>query len=118
MQGVSRILIVLLMLVALPLRGYAAELCPTRHGELPVSHASAHDQVAEHKHGSEAGNFGHADSASVCGQCTTCCVGASLAPDERALVAVAPTRATAIPFDGLAASGRVPDTLDRPPLPL
>jgi hypothetical protein len=121
MQGVAKILIVLLMLVALPLRGYAAiaaELCHEHHGGLPATDSPAYVQAADDSGDSHSGGLDHSGFASVCGHCASCCVGASLAPDESRQVAFAPAGASAIPFHGSSASGRVPDILDRPPLAL
>lgn len=120
MRGVTRVLIVLLLFAALPLRGYAAvatQLCHDQHGG-SAAHAAEHDPVAAYGHDSQSGDADHSVAASVCGHCASCCVGASLAPDESAQVVFAPAGTSAIPFQGFAASGRVPGTLDRPPLPL
>ena len=121
MRGLLRILIVLLLLGALPLRGYAAiaaGLCDAHHGGLATAHAATHDHAGGHDHAAETGNAESSDFAPVCSLCATCSVGASLAPEDVHAVAFAPPGASAIPFYGFAASGRVPDTLDRPPLPL
>lgn len=122
MRGVARILIVLLLLAALPLRGYAsvaAGMCDAHHGSVTTAHAAVHDHADGHGHDEGTGNKSESsDFASVCSLCATCSVGASLAPDAAHAVAFAPAGAGAIPFYGFAASGRVPDTLDRPPLPL
>lgn len=121
MRGIGKILIVLLVLAALPLRGYAAiaaGLCDAHHGGLAAAHAAAHDHTGDYGDDSHAGNAEPAGFASVCSLCDTCSVGGSLAPDAVHTVAFVPAGASAIPFCGFAASGRVPDTLDRPPLPL
>ena len=121
MRGVAKILIVLLMLAAVPLRGYAAiaaGLCDAHHGGPAATHAAAHAHAGDHGDDSQTGNTKPAGFASVCSLCATCSVGASLAPDESRQVAFAPAGASAIPFHGSSASGRVPDILDRPPLAL
>lgn len=121
MRSVAKILIVLLMLVALPLRGYAAiaaELCHEHHGGVPATHSPAHDHAADHGDDSQPGSLDHSGFTSVCGHCASCCVGASLAPDAASQIAFASAGASAIPFHGSSASGRVPETLDRPPLAL
>ena len=121
MRGVAKILIVLLMLVALPLRGYAAiaaELCHEHHGGLLATQSPAQGHAAGVSSESHPGSSDHSGFASVCGHCASCCVGASLAPDESAQPAFAPAGASAIPFHGSPASDRVPETLDRPPLAL
>jgi hypothetical protein len=117
MRNVSRALILLLMLVALPLRGnaaVAAELCAAHHGGAQVASAVEHDSAREH-----AGHDGdHPSTASVCSHCATCSVGASLAPDSARPVAVFHAATDRIPFFGARTSGHVPDHLDRPPLAL
>lgn len=121
MRGVAKILIVLLMLAAIPLRGYAAVaagLCDAHHGGFATAHASAHAHASDHDDDSHPGNTEPAGFDSVCSLCATCSVGASLAPDAAHVVTFAPAGASAIPFYGFAASGRVPETLDRPPLAL
>lgn len=121
MRDVAKILIVLLLLAALPLRGYAAiaaGLCDAHHGGSGTSHAAAHDHENDHGHEASTGKAESPEFASVCSLCATCSVGASLAPDAVHAVAFASAGASAIPFYGFAASGRVTDTLDRPPLPL
>ena len=122
MRDMARIVIVLLLLAALPLRGYAAiaaGLCDAHHGGLEVVQVPVHDQAAgDHSHDADAGEADSANFASVCSLCATCSVGASLAPHAAHAIALAPAGANAIPFYGFIASGRVPGTLDRPPLPL
>ena len=122
MRDVAKILLVLLLLAALPLRGYAAiaaGLCDAHHGGMAASNVTAHDHANGDGHDAHAGGKTEsADFASVCSLCATCSVGASLAPDAVHAFALAPAGASAIPFDGHAAPGRVPDTLDRPPLSL
>jgi hypothetical protein len=121
MRGVAKTLILLLMLAAVPLRGYAAiaaGLCDAHHGGLATAHATGHAHASGHDDHSQPGNTEPAGHASVCSLCASCSVGASLAPDVAYAVAFAPAGASAIPFYGFIASGRVPDTLDRPPLPL
>lgn len=122
MRGLARILIVLLLLVALPLRGYAAiaaGLCDAHHGGTGTAHAAAHDHADGHGHEADTGNKSESSEfASVCSLCASCSVGASLAPDAIHAVALEPAGASAIPFYGFIASGLAPDTLDRPPLSL
>lgn len=122
MRGIAKILIVLLLFGALPLRGYAAiaaGLCDAHHGGLAAAPAAGHDHAGDDS-GAEAapGTSEPADFASVCSLCATCSVGASLAPDAVHAVAFEPAGASAIPFYGFIASGLAPDTLDRPPLSL
>ena len=122
MRGASKILIVLLLFAVLPLRGYAAiaaGLCEMHHGGLATVHAAAHDHAASgHDHAVGTGDDKSSELASACSLCATCSVGASFAPDSVRAVVLAPAGALAIPFYGFTASGYVPGTLDRPPLPL
>lgn len=122
MRGVIRTLTVLLLLAALPLRGYAAiaaGLCDAHHGGPATAHAAVHDHADGHGHEADTSSDSESsDFASVCSLCATCSVGASLAPDAVHTVAFEPAGASAIPFYGFIASGLAPDTLDRPPLPL
>ncbi|TAN54404.1 MAG: hypothetical protein EPN19_06335 [Betaproteobacteria bacterium] len=122
MRGLARILIVLLLLAALPLRGYAAiaaGLCDAHHSGVAAVKAAVHDHAAgDYGHDGDSGGTDSPEFASVCSLCATCSVGASLAPHAVHAIALAPAGASAIPFYGYAASGRVPGTLDRPPLPL
>jgi len=119
MRNVSSALILLLMLVALPLRGYtavAAELCAAHHGGALATDAAEHDHDSAHEQGGQDGD--HPSTASVCSHCATCSVGASLAPDSARPVAVHSAGADRIPYFGARTSGHVPEHLDRPPLAL
>jgi hypothetical protein len=119
MRNVSRALILLLMLVALPLRGYAAvaaELCAMHDGGAQAAQAAEHDHDSAHEQGGQNGD--HPSTASVCSHCAACSVGASLAPDSARPVAVFHASAGRIPFFGACTSGHVPQRLDRPPLAL
>jgi hypothetical protein len=121
MRGLARILTVLLLLAALPLRGYAsvaAGLCDSHHGGQANSHAAMHDHGVSHGDPVDGGGTDSAEVASLCSLCSSCSVSATLAPDPVYAIALSPTGAGPIPFDGSAMPGRVPGTLDRPPLPL
>lgn len=113
---------VVLLLAALPLRGYAAiaaGLCDAHHGGTATSQAAVHEHADGQSQEADTSNKSESsDFASVCSLCATCSVGASLAPDALREVALASAGACAIPFYGFIASGLAPDTLDRPPLPL
>jgi hypothetical protein len=119
MRGVCKILVLLLMLAALPLRGYAAavaELCEAHHGGVQTVKVSAHDQSSAdaqvpHDHASEGTSAASASSA-----CAGCCVGPSQAPSEARSVPAGPVGADRIPFFGRRLPVHVPDRLDRPPL--
>lgn len=121
MRGLTRLLIVLLVLAALPLRGYAtvvAALCDAHHGGMAATELATHDAAGGHDRHADSGKSDPADHASVCSFCASCSVSATLAPDAAHTVAIAATGATPIPFDGTAMLGRVPVVLDRPPLSL
>ncbi|OFZ96518.1 MAG: hypothetical protein A2Z64_10550 [Betaproteobacteria bacterium RIFCSPLOWO2_02_67_12] len=121
MQGFYKILILLLMLAAVPLRAYAAieaGLCDAHDGGLPAVQATAHHHASDRGDDSQTYRAQSSGIASVCSLCTTCSVGAPLAPTVVQTVAFAAARASAIPFFGFGASGHVPDILDRPPLAL
>lgn len=118
-RGVARFLIVLLVVAALPLRGYAsvaAGLCDAHHGGPPAGQAAAHG----HEPGdyADTGKTEFSDFATACSLCATCSVGASLAPDMMHVVGIVTAGTIPIPFSATPMSGCVPGTLDRPPLPL
>jgi len=114
-----RIALLVALLAALPLRGYAgvlAALCESHHGGAAIAEAHAHEHSDGHHHDSDEGAGEKSHTASMCSVCATCSAGASLAPDApRVSVVQAPV------FDRIVlvvrlASGYVPDGLDRPPL--
>ena len=117
MRNVFRALILLLMFVALPLRGYAAvaaELCAAHPGGAQAAHAAEYDRNSAHAQGRQDGD--HASTASLCSHCAACSVGASLAPDSARPIAIFHAGADRIAFFGARTSGHVPEHLDRPPL--
>ena len=117
MRSFCKILILLLVVAALPLRGYAAvpaDLCAEHHGGAVVSHAEGHDHNSDH--GAGAPDAGHSPTAAGCSHCASCSVGASLAPEPVRPVATAPAGAARIPFFDARISGHVPDHPHRPPL--
>lgn len=117
MRGALRILVALLIVAALPLRGYAAvaaELCSGHHGGDQAAHAAEHDHESTHQVDGHDGD--HPASPSSCSHCASCSVGTSLAPDAARRVAAVISSAERIPFFGARKPGYVPDHLDRPPL--
>lgn len=109
MRFVFNILLVLLMLVALPLRGYAAgSACAMHHGgaQAAVS-APAHDHASN-----------DAAAASACSACAGCCVGPTQASSAQCSAPIDPLGVDRIPFFGKQLPVHVPDRLDRPPLAL
>jgi hypothetical protein len=125
MRRIIKALIVLLAVAALPMRGYAAvaaTLCAEHHGGAPAAvHASAHahaDGGAGEMHDRNPAQLESGAQATVCSVCATCCGGASSAPHASHAPRLAPAGAEPIAFYSFAASGHVPDALDRPPLAL
>lgn len=117
----AKILVLLLVLAALPLRGYAAALktlCEAHHAGAQAAHQQVHEHAAQHKHGPQGDDASHGSLAPLCSLCATCSVGAPLAPDSAHRVGAAIIVADRIPFLGRVQPGFVPDHLDRPPLAL
>ena len=118
MQRIARILIVLLVVAALPLRGYAAaaaDLCAEHHG------GSQSGQVHDHDHDHEStdaqsGHGGEHSSNSICSHCASCSVGASFASGSARQVNPSIPGTDRIPFVDARKPVHVPDHLDRPPL--
>ena len=122
MRRTAKLLILLLLLAALPLRGYAAAikpLCEAHHAGSQAAHHAMHEHAAAHEHGSpQDGTATGGDLASLSSLCSTASAGAPLAPDAVQQAAAVVTASDRIPFLGGARSGFVPDRLDRPPLAL
>ena len=116
MQGVARILIVLLIVAVLPLRGYAAvaaDLCAEHHAGAQAGHL--HDHEHESTDG-QAGHGGEHSSTSICSHCASCSVGASFAAESAQQVSALIGGARRIPFFDARKPVHVPFHLDRPPL--
>jgi len=117
MRNAFRILTVLLIVTALPLRGYAAvaaELCAGHHGGAQPAHAAEHEHESTHETVGHDGD--HPSGVSICNHCASCSVGTSLASDPALPVAALIAGAVRIPFFDVRKPGYVPDPLDRPPL--
>ena len=117
MKRTIRILLIMALLAALPLRGYAGvltALCGAQHGGA----AAAHEHDAGHAHDSGKTDDSVPQVATVCSLCASCCASASLATGAIQPVAFSAPGTNRIPFFGGQVSGFVPDHLDRPPLPL
>lgn len=119
MKGAIRIALLVMLLAALPLRGYAevlAALCGPHHGGA----AAAQEHVHEHGDGlhQESGDDGGVPvhAASVCSICASCCAGASLAPDAPQGAVFQAQGSDRVAFLDRRAAGFVPAQLDRPPL--
>ena len=121
MKRASRIILLVMLLAALPLRGYAGvltALCESHHGGAAVAEGQAHEHGDSHHHDADDNNDDPSHVASVCSVCASCCASASIAPDMKIAVAYQFPDSNPIPFFGRQVSGFVPGHLDRPPLPL
>jgi hypothetical protein len=119
MRRTAKTLIFVLLLAALPLRGYAGvlmALCEGHHGGAAAVQEHAHEHGDSHPHGSDDGAGSPSHAASVCSICASCCANASLAPDAPHVAAFRAPGSDRIPFFDRRASGFVPEHFDRPPL--
>ncbi len=120
MRRIASILIVLLVLAALPLRGYAAlalALCEKQHGGTPLTHhVESHPGLTLEPAVSGPGPAEGLPGSSLCSMCAGCCVGASLVVDAAQPILLEAPVPERIPFLGVAVSGHVPPPLARPPL--
>ena len=141
MTGKLKTLILLVALVALPLRGMAAVAmmhCAEGNERGAVSQQAAHgsghdhadhaamesaevaDPAAHHGHepGSQEGSTDHPSSpvATACSACAACCIGGAVAPSAWQSLSFAPIGAGRIPFAEQRFTGFVPAQPDRPPL--
>ena len=122
-------LFVALIVLAVPLRGYAAatmQLCEaTRHGGLATddphaAHAHQHDvETSQHgdaqaRHGS---NSHESHGTSTCSACGACCSGASASTSLPIFPAIRPVSMIAVLL-AQEFSGVVLENPERPPLPL
>ncbi|MGH8704289.1 MAG: hypothetical protein ACREUO_02610 [Burkholderiales bacterium] len=112
------------MLVAVPLRGYAAlakAFCEQHHGMAAASqemHAGMRHDVADLQNPAMHDHEGSRNLASACNLCSACCVNASVAADSTGAIALDLQRTARIPFLDVPASGVVTEQLDPPPLAL
>lgn len=114
-----RALMLVLMLLAMPLRGYAAavkDFCDAHHSGSQAAHHDAHEHAGEHENGAHGGDKDHAGGASHCGLCSTCSVGASLVSDPLPPIASITATSPRIPFLAQFSPGVSLDHPDRPPL--
>ena len=132
-------LILLVALVALPLRGMAAVAMwhcaqgdargtmsqPAGEHEGGHHHAaaeggadhSAHHDQPDHDVAAQDGPAGHAAHAtSACSACAACCIGGAVAPSAWQSLSFAPIGASRSPFAEQRFTGFVPAQPDRPPL--
>jgi len=118
-----RIVLLALLFVALPMRGYAGvlvSLCETHHGGSPAAQEHTHQHERGESHHDDTADSGAVPThaASMCSVCASCCAGASLAPDAPRAAAVQVSGSDRITFFDRSSSGFVPEHLDRPPLAL
>jgi hypothetical protein len=133
MTGKFKLLILLVALVALPLRGMAAvamlHCAEDRHDAAVAGGGAGHhhgdhaagaaEQSDHHAHEAAAHDepAGHPASAvtSACSACAACCVGGAVAPPVWPAFAFAPIGASRIPYVEQRFTGVVPARFDRPP---
>ena len=117
MRRLCKILLLLVIVAALPLRGYSAsvaDFCAHHHEGASAGHASHDDHGPDHEHTTPAND--PSSGSSVCSHCASCSVGASLAPQEAKSVTLPVGGAARIPFIDARKPGHVPEHLERPPL--
>jgi hypothetical protein len=135
MNRTIRIFLLWLLVLALPVQGFAAAVrlsCGTTHhhgfSALAVHHAHSHSSVFgdhqphfKHEHsalassGSDPSSSSHQVSASTCSDCAACCAGAVILP---AVLNWAPMHASSIALvmsPSPPYSGYFPERLKRPP---
>ena len=133
MTGKFKFLILLVALVALPLRGMAAvamwhcmqeqrdamSVSADQHAE-HHDHQSHSDQAPDHSHDAathdESPDHPASPAASACSACAACCVGGAVVPAAWTSFSFAPIGASRIPFVEQRFTGVVPAQLERPPL--
>jgi hypothetical protein len=114
-----RIVLLALLFVALPMRGYAGvmmSLCEAQHGGAATTHEHVHDHGDSHHDDTGAGGGNSTHAASMCSVCASCCAGAGLAPDSPRVAEFQSPGSDRIGFFDRRPSGFVPEHLDRPPL--
>lgn len=119
MKHAFRIVLLVLLFAALPLRGYAGALmlsCESHHGGAAADHEHSHGPGDSHHDDSGDGGETPTQIASTCSLCSTCSAGASLAPDAPLAVLLEAAGSDRIIFFDRRSSGFVPESLDRPPL--
>lgn len=132
MTGKFKLLILLVALIALPLRGMAAvAMWHCAEGQRDAMTVPAgQSQVAHAPHGDAAGHSDHHESpaqdstegettspaASACSACAACCMGGSIAPTSWSSFLLAPSGVSRITFTEQRFTGFVPARLERPPL--
>lgn len=116
---VCRIVLLTLLFVALPMRGYAGvlmSLCETQHGGASTAQEHVHDHGDSHHDDTGTGGGNSTHSASMCSVCASCCAGAGLAPAAPHMAVLDSPESDRIASFYRRTSGYLPDHLDRPPL--
>ncbi|MFY9315926.1 MAG: hypothetical protein WAO95_10245 [Burkholderiales bacterium] len=120
MKRIVRVVLLVMLFAALPLRGYPAALmalCGGFHDGGTAAAEHVRESGDEHRHEpSDNGGGILTHAASVCSVCASCCASAGLAPRLIQGVMFQPPGAFRIPFLDYRFSGFVPESLDRPPL--
>lgn len=119
MKRACRIVLLVMLFAALPLRGYAGALtapCESHHGGVAAAQEHVHEHGGSHHDDSGDGGGAPVHAASVCSICASCCAGASLAPDAPLVTLPRSAGTDRIVFLERRSSGFVPEHLDRPPL--
>jgi hypothetical protein len=120
-KQIARIVLMVMLLAALPLRGYAGVLvaqCEGHHGGAAAAQEHAHEDGDDHHHDSGEDSGGAPHAASVCSVCASCSAGAGLAAPSIQDVVVPLPGASRISFLDRHLPGFVPEHLERPPLSL
>jgi hypothetical protein len=118
-KRICRIVLLVLLLAALPIRGYGGalmSLCEMHHGGASAAQEHAHEHGDDHHDDADGSSGVPTHAASVCSVCASCCAGASLAPDAPRVVVLQSPGSDRIAFFDRRSSGFVPEHLDRPPL--
>lgn len=121
MKKFFRIAMMVMLLAALPLRGYAGVLtvlCESHHGGAAAAQEPMHEHGDGHHHDSDEDTGGLSHAASVCSVCASCCAGAGLAAPSVQGVLIQPPGTSRIFSLDRQVSGFVPEHPDRPPLAL
>ena len=112
-------LILLVALVALPLRGMAAVAmwhCAQGDARGTMSQPAGEHEGGHHHAAAEGGADHSAHATSACSACAACCIGGAVAPSAWQSLSFAPIGAGRIPFAEQRFTGLVPAQPDRPPL--
>jgi hypothetical protein len=114
-----RTLLVWLMLLAIPLQGFAAassSLCEAA-GAPVASHVAAASMDEGHcaEPDSAAPDSAKPDSTAKCSSCAFCCVGMAIAPAFAALAAAHPLASEPIAYAAMHVTAHIPGGLERPP---